>query len=71
MAKVEMPQSKIMWQIKCKDCGTVLEDPYMTRDDFEKFLEEEKCGECGGEIVQPLGVGAVFFKSSGFTRRGA
>ena len=58
-----------MWDIKCKGCGTSLESPYLTRDDFDKFLKEETCGECGGEIVKTLGCGAVMFNSSGFTKR--
>ena len=63
-------QSKIMWSVRCKECKTDLEDQYLTRDEFDKFLEVETCGECGGKLFKPLGVGAVKFNCSGMTKRG-
>lgn len=58
-----------MWDIECEACRAQLESQWLTRSEFEKFLEEETCGVCGGKIRKSFGVGRVFFNGSGYTKR--
>ena len=63
-------ESKKLYAVKCKDCKEEFDEVYLTYTDFQKFLEETKCPECGGQLIQPVGFGAGRFRGRGFTKRG-